>query len=280
MKRVFVHAATLCCALILIALAVLVAQSVFHFGATAGLWALAAFVVLVAAYILHPRITRNSGSAGRDDGAVQSSKRYGYGSRIIAALLSVLLFVLFRTFAFHPFSVSGNGMRPNFAQNAPLIIAKFAYGYSRFTFPLGLAGFSGRFPSLLPSRGDVIVYRNWKKGADDISRVIGLPGDRIQMVSGIVLLNGTAIPRQSRPADPTDRGRYPKATLRRETVSDSVSYDTLDLVDNGIFDNTAVFEVGPDAVFVLGDNRDNVIESRILGSIPMESVIGKVVASF
>ena len=264
MKRIFWHAAILCCVEILLVALLLAGQSVFGWTARgAGSVFLPLFLLLVLAYVLHPRFALDR------------------SGRIAACVLSIVLFILFRSLILHPYSVNGGAMRPSFAQATPLIVGKFTYGYSRVSFPFGLVPFSGRFPNMIPSRGDVIIYRNPKSGNDDVSRVIGLPGDRVQMVKGKVVLNGAELPQTIvRPADVPDRQQYLGATIKRETMSGTVSYDTLDLVETGAYDNTSEFNVPAGAIFVICDNRDNSVDSRVFGPVSVENVVGKVLLSF
>jgi signal peptidase I len=271
-KRIVWHAAILCGVEIVLVALLLVAQGAFGWTARgAGSVFLPVFLILVVGYVLHPRFARDRSD---QDGASDV-----YRDRISACVLSILFFVLFRSLILHPYSVNGGAMRPGLAQATPLIVGKFSYGYSRFSFPLGLVQFSGRFPNRIPSRGDVITYRNPKSGNDDVSRVIGLPGDRIQMVKGKVMLNGAELPQTVRPADVADRQQHPGATIKRETMSASVAYDTLDLAENGSYDDTREVNVPAGAIFVIGDNRDNSVDSRVFGPVSVDNVIGKVLAS-
>jgi signal peptidase I len=275
-KQIFGHAAILCCAEILLVALLLVAQGAFGWTAAgAGSVFLPVFLILIVGYVLLPRFTPDQYDYG--DAPARSD---AYRDRISACVLSILLFILFRSLILHPYSVNGGAMRPGLAQATPLIVGKFSYGYSRFSFPFGLISFSGRFPNRIPSRGDIITYRNPKSGNDDVSRVIGLPGDRIQMAKGKVILNGAEIPQTTvRPADVPDRQQYLGASIKRETISGTVAYDILDLVEKGPYDDTREVNVPAGAIFVIGDNRDNSVDSRVFGPVSVDNVIGKVLAS-
>jgi signal peptidase I len=141
--------------------------------------------------------------------------------------------------------------------------------------------FRGRVLASEPNRGDILVFRlPTDTSTDYIKRVIGLPNDRIQMIDGVLSINGEPV-RRERIDDyiETDEGtRATRVKRWRETLPNGVSYNTLDLVDNGFYDNTAVYTVPPGHYFMMGDNRDNSTDSRVLsqvGYVPFENIIGR-----
>src|SRR5262249_30133734 len=188
-----------------------------------------------------------------------------------------------------------------------LFVSKYAYGYSRYSLPFSLPLFAGRKFAFDPERGDVVVLRSPKDG-DYIKRIVGLPGDRIQMINGELHINEKVVAREriedfvivekgfvsAMPARTSERSSVPRLaplslpilgngrTIRvkrwRETLPNGVSYETLDLVDNGFLDDTPIYQVPSGHVFVLGDNRDNSTDSRAqsqIGYVPIDNLVGR-----
>jgi signal peptidase I len=212
-----------------------------------------------------------------------SPKRRSVGVGFLLAALAApgAIIVLLRLLVFEPFSVPSSSMAPTLISGDDLLISKISYGYGRYSLPFGIDGFSGRIPAgWLPRRGDVVVFRVPGQSFDFIKRVVGLPHDRVQMIGGVLNINGAPIPRQRL----DDNGWVAKAaglrgTRYRETLPNGVSYITLALPNGGYLDNTPVYDVPPDHYFMLGDNRDNSMDSRVLsqvGYIPLENIIGRV----
>ena len=153
-----------------------------------------------------------------------------------------------------------------------------SYGYSPYSFPFSPPLFTGRIFGSPPDRGDVVVFRLPKDDSTDyIKRVIGLPGDRIQMINGLLHINGEPVKRE-RIDDyiETEEGdRAIRVKRWRETLPNGVSYTTLDLQDNGFYDNTQEYVVPAGHYFMMGDNRDNSTDSRVLsqvGYVPVRAI--------
>lgn len=211
--------------------------------------------------------------------ASPKSRSGGVGLLLVALAVPGAIIVLLRVLVFEPFSVPSGSMAPTLLSGDCLLISKISYGYSRYFLPFD--GFFGPLPSgWLPQRGDVVVFRVPGKSYDFIKRVVGLPHDRVQMIGGVLNINGVAMPRQR--LDDSgwmDESSGLRGTRYRETLPNGVSYMTLALPGGGYSDNTPVYDVPADRYFMLGDNRDNSVDSRILslvGYIPLENIIGRV----
>jgi signal peptidase I len=205
---------------------------------------------------------------------------------VFSFVLMVLLLsspVLFRGFLFQPFSATSGSMVPTVLVGDNFFVAKYAYGYSRYTWPLSPEPFPGRIWGAEPARGDVVAFLLPKDNSTAyIKRVVGLPGDRIQMKQGLLYINGVAVARERLPdfvgEEPCGPGAAATTKRWRETLPNGVSHETLDCVDNGFYDNTPVYTVPGGHVFLLGDNRDNSTDSRVLtamGYVPLENIIGR-----
>ena len=185
-----------------------------------------------------------------------------------------------RTFAYEPFNIPSGSMIPTLLVGDYLFVSKFSYGYSRFSLPFAPNLFQGRIFGRLPARGDVAVFKFPRDNQTDyIKRIIGLPGDRIQVRAGQLYINGTIVPR-------TPGGQYLAedgslrviAQLYHETLPNGVKHDILKMSDEGYANNTPEFRVPENHVFVMGDNRDNSADSRFMdavGFVPLENLVGR-----
>jgi len=196
--------------------------------------------------------------------------------------------ILFRYVLFQPFNIPSSSMTPTLVIGDYVFAAKYAYGYGRYSVPFAPSFISGRFLAADPAYGDVVVFTTPKDDTVDyIKRVVGLPGDRIQMRDGQLFLNDKAVARvalKEVAAGSACGGEVGAKVKRwRETLPNGVSYITYDCIDNGFLDNTQVYTVPPGHFFALGDNRDNSTDSRMIsaiGYVPMDNLVGKVTRIF
>jgi signal peptidase I len=182
-----------------------------------------------------------------------------------------------RSFLFQPFNMPSGSMEPTLLTGDYFFVSKWAYGYSRYSLPFSPPLFSGRIFGAEPRYGDVVVFRSpHDTSINYVKRVVGLPGDRVQMMDGRLYVNGTPVPRE-RLADVSYEGRPAKRW--RETLPNGAQYATLDLTDNGFLDNTNLYIVPAGHYVMMGDNRDNSMDSRVLnqlGYVPFENLVGRV----
>jgi signal peptidase I len=215
-------------------------------------------------------------------------ERFGFWRTIITYFFAVVLFafgvaLFVRSFAYQSFNIPSGSMRPTLLVGDYIFVSKFAYGYSRYSLPFSPPLPSGPILFSQPAPGDVAVFRHPKDTATDyVKRIVGLPGDRIQMQKGQLYINDVPVQRE-RLADVAGDGACgPESGAPvkhwRETLPNGASYETLDCLDNSFFDNTIVHTVPDGHFFALGDNRDNSTDSRMspFGPVPFENLIGRV----
>ncbi len=209
------------------------------------------------------------------------SERGGFGETVKIVVQALLLALIVRTFLFQPFNIPSGSMKDTLLVGDYLFVSKYAYGYSRYSLPFAPDIFSGRIWASPPERGDVAVFKLPRDpSVDYIKRVIGLPGDKIQMIDGVLQINGTAVPKQKIDDYITNDefGAETRVSRYKETLPNGVTYTVLDLDPHSFSDNTPVFEVPPDHYFMMGDNRDNSTDSRVLGAVgyvPFENLVGR-----
>ena len=193
---------------------------------------------------------------------------------------ALLLALVLRSFLFQPFNIPSGSMKPTLLVGDYIFVSKYSYGYSKHSFPLSPDIFDGRvWQGDGPERGDVVVFKfPPDPSLDYIKRVIGVPGDTVQLRDGVLYLNGNAVPRVASGEfrEVTAGGRAVTVPVYRETLPNGVTYDTLDLSENSVADNTSEFVVPEDRYFMLGDNRDSSADSRFgVGFVPAENLVGK-----
>ena len=242
-----------------------------------------------------------------DKAAPTAEDRETTGSTLRFIVGLALLAWVVRSLVFAPFSIPSGSMLPTLYVGDYVMVAKWPYGYSRFSFPFGLPSFKGRVLERLPRRGDVVVFRHPTENIDLIKRVIGLPGDTIEISDGTLILNGQVIgreelPRFRLPISPNSPCKVvPPATAMiersgestyciypayRETLPGGPSYTVLDQVDRRDADHRQPVTVPVGHVFLMGDNRDDSADSRFspaesgVGFVPVERLIGRGLMTF
>jgi len=250
------------------------------------------------------RLTRRKRSTG---GSAKSERRESVGSLLRFVLIVAVIAWTFRSLVGAPFNIPSGSMLPTLYIGDYIAVAKWPYGYSRYSFPFDVPAFEGRILGRLPSRGDVVVFRHPSEDSDLIKRVIGLPGDTVEIRQGRVILNGREVPRQPlqparvaisanspcrsvsvAPPPVIQSANGPACAYRAylETLPGGPSYTVLDQVDSGPADEFAGVRVPAGHVFLMGDNRDDSLDSRFaayqggIGMVPTENLIGRASITF
>lgn len=204
-----------------------------------------------------------------------------WGELAKTTVIAVLLAMLIRTFLFEPFNIPSGSMIPNLLVGDYLFVSKYSYGYSAHSFPFGIAKFEGRINGKKPEQGDVIVFKlPTDTSIDYIKRVIGLPGDTVQVINGRVYVNDKRLDRKLVKMSEYDNGQgMPvKATEYKETLPNGVVHTIYEEGDDMPLDNTEKYTVPENHYFMMGDNRDNSRDSRVLdlvGYVPYDNLVGR-----
>ena len=204
---------------------------------------------------------------------------------IVVVVEALLIALVFRTFIYQPFSIPTASMQSSLMIGDYFLASKFAWGYGRYSFPFGIVPMTGRVFGGLPERGDIAVFFNAPTGEEYVKRVIGLPGDTIQVTDGILNINGTPVEREliGQGTDKDSSGYTVPVTLYTETLPNGVTHTIQEIADNGPLDNTGEYHVPEGHYFMMGDNRDRSQDSRVLsavGYVPVTNLIGKAEARF
>jgi signal peptidase I len=207
---------------------------------------------------------------------LMNQKSSGVSETVKTVIYALIIALGIRSFLFEPFHIPSGSMIPTLLIGDYLFVSKYSYGYSHFSFPFSPDLFAGRIFGSDPKRGDVVVFRKpTDVSVDFIKRVVGLPGDRIQMKGGILNINGTPVARK-RIDDYLDE--YGNRVARYiETLPGGFSHVILESRgDEGDLDNTPEYVIEPGHYFMMGDNRDDSADSRTaeVGQVPAENLIG------
>jgi signal peptidase I len=212
-------------------------------------------------------------------------KTGGWLESIKTVVYAGLIAIGIRTVAFEPFNIPSGSMIPTLLVGDYLFVSKYAYGYSKHSMPFSPELFQGRVFGALPARGDVAVFKYPRDNSTDyIKRIVGLPGDRVQVRAGRLYVNAQEVPRESLGLY-TVEGDGPRITVRRYRESLPASpggpgrqHEILEATDDGPYDNTTEFLVPANHIFAMGDNRDNSLDSRemnAVGFVPVENLVGR-----
>ena len=206
--------------------------------------------------------------------------RGGLGETIRTVVYAVLIALVIRTFAYEPFNIPSESMLPTLLVGDYLFVSKYSYGYSRYSLPWGLPLFEGRLWQSEPRRGDVAVFKLPSDNSTDyIKRIVGLPGDRIQMRDGRLFINDQSVVKVRAEDFIYERnGQRFRVPRFVEILPGGPRHDTLDFIAAGEHDTTREFVIPAGHYFAMGDNRDNSLDSRArggVGMVPAENLVGR-----
>ncbi len=232
--------------------------------------------------------------------ASKANSEGGILETVKTVVYALLIAGLFRSLFFQPFWIPSESMKSTLLIGDFIFVNKMAYGYSKYSCPFALCPISGRILASEPVRGDVVVFRHPVNGSDMVKRLIGLPGDTIQVKDGVLYINGAAAPQtpdgvfeermepqgpmKNRPRcenDVVGDGAICSKSRSIETLPEGRSHTVLNIEPDGFADNTDVFTVPAGNYFFMGDNRDNSQDSRFaqavggVGFVPAEFLIGR-----
>jgi signal peptidase I len=209
----------------------------------------------------------------------EEKKQSALWENVKVIIQALLLAMVIRTVFFQPFTIPSGSMMPTLLVGDYIFVNKFSYGYSKYSLPFSPDLFEGRIFESEPERGDIAVFRfPPNPSIDYIKRIVGLPGDRIQMIGGVLQVNGQPVPKVQDGVFTSDYRMDPGTDVPvfRETLDNGVSYNTLDQAQGTRGDDTREFIVPEGHYFAMGDNRDNSLDSRFdVGFVPAENLIGK-----
>ena len=198
-------------------------------------------------------------------------------SNLLTLFYALVIALIIRTFLIQPFFIPSSSMEPNLLVGDRLFASKFDYGYSKHSFPFSLGPISNRIFSNVPDRGDVIIFKPPHTNLDYIKRLIGLPGDRIEVRNGNLIINNNLLEYENIREDSKvlKNGRVIKINVLKETLPNGISYEIYNYLDGSPGDNTKEFVVPENHYFFMGDNRDNSNDSRFWGTVEFNRLVGK-----
>ena len=210
---------------------------------------------------------------------MKTKKQNSFLSNVKSVSVAVFIALLIRSFVAEPFNIPSGSMKPNLLVGDFIFVSKWSYGYSKHSLPFSIPIIPKKIFHNNPKRGDVVVFKTPEDNRTDyIKRVIGLPGDTIKLVNGVVFLNNKSISK-IQTDDFIENNKYNKIIKSNQYTEylNNKNYLTLDTNDLGIADNTNTYTVPDNHLFVMGDNRDNSQDSRFMnpGFIPIDNLVGK-----
>jgi signal peptidase I len=200
-----------------------------------------------------------------------------FKSNFLSLLYAILIAIIIRTFFFQAFFIPSSSMEPTLLVGDRIFVSKFSYGYSKHSFPFSLPLINERVLFSEPELGDIIVFKTPENlRIDYIKRLVGLPGDKIQMIDGILHINDIPVKRKKIRSETKliNNGQIRNVLVYEETLPNNISYETFDM-GNTRADNTSEIFIPEDSYFFMGDNRDNSKDSRFVGSVPKNNLVGK-----
>ena len=212
-------------------------------------------------------------------GKVEDEASWWETAKIVFHALLIAMFI--RLFLYQPFNIPSGSMKSTLLVGDYLFVSKLSYGYSRHSFFFGWPPFSGRVFASEPKRGDVMVFKVNQRGelVDYIKRMVGLPGDEIRVVNNVVFINGKELPRKAigKFIDTDEDGRTSERDAFEETMPDVGRTYTVLQTPRSQEGNWGPFKVPAGHFFMMGDNRDNSLDSRFspVGMIPYERLVGR-----
>lgn len=204
---------------------------------------------------------------------------------IVVIIEALVIALIFRSFFYQPFSIPTASLQPTMMIGDYFVASKFTWGYGRYSFPFGVVPINGRIMGREPNRGDIAVFRPVPQKDDYVKRIIGLPGDTIQMKEGRLFINDVMVERKliERSTDKDSFGTVLPVLVYEETLPNGVTHLINEISDDSPLDNTSEYLVPDGHYFMMGDNRDRSQDSRILsavGYVPAGNLIGKAEARF
>jgi signal peptidase I len=229
------------------------------------------------------------------DKSIKKSATNEWVETIVVVVEALLIAIVLRSFLYQPFSIPTASMQQTMMIGDYFVANKFVWGYGKHSFSLGRYGdftlldfelpIANRIFGREPNRGDVAVFRPVPQNIEYIKRVVGLPGDTIQMKEGRLYINGTLVEREEigRATDTDSNGQTVDVIVYRETFPEGTTHIIQEISDNGQLDNTSEYVVPAGHYFMMGDNRDRSADSRVLsqvGYVPAVNLIAKAEARF